>query len=57
MKKHKQIDPLDAKIKFLERTKDGRYCEIDKDQIYPQRLHQENYSFDTEDGYYYSLNN
>jgi len=46
---------LSALIKFLEKTKDGEYAEIEKTSLDYSRLSTDLDIIDTEENYYYSL--
>lgn len=46
---------LSALVKFLEKTKDGEYAEIEKTSLDYSRLSSETETIDTEENYYYSL--
>jgi hypothetical protein len=46
---------LSALIKFLEKTKDGQYAEIEETSLDYSRLSSEVDSIDIEENYYYSL--
>jgi hypothetical protein len=55
MDKNQKDDSIEVNLRFLERTKNGEYCEIDGDTLQYSRREEVNHNICHEEEFYYGL--
>jgi hypothetical protein len=55
MDKNQKDYSIEVNLRFLERTRNGKYCEIDKDVLQYPRREEENHTICHEEDFYYSM--